>query len=216
MTQTESTPTSCTVGVLDYKKFSGQLLPLVERARTKGDSAAVDEIRAMLMGIDDGDLKLDALSQLDRIDVAVQSRRWHPSAAGFVLEAACVDDPAVIPDLMSTLNSASDFLYDWNEEKAEAIFQFFGFLSDRTLRWASPPDSWRAIVPPEALADPTDALSALSPRALRKMLIEAEDGNVFSEQEALDLSLWWEAIRKAVRVAAKTDCGFYICVEQPD
>lgn len=208
------TTANCTVGVLDYKRFAEQLVPLVNRAKGKGDEAAVEEIRAMLMGIDDADRRSDAINQLDRIAVAVQSRRWHPSAAGFVLEAACVDEPTQIPDLMGLLNSASDFLYDWNEDNAEVIYEFFGFLSDRTLRWASPPDAWRAIVPPEALEAPTEALSALTPRQLRKMLTEAEEGNAFSEEEAIELSLWWEAIRKAARVASRTEGGLYICVEQ--
>lgn len=211
MTLIDTTGT-CTVGVLDHKKFDGQLSPLVERARSKGDGAAVEEIRAMLMGIGDNDRRSDALSQLERIEVAVQSRRWHRSAAGFVLEAACVPEPEVVPDLMPVMNSASDFLYDWNEDHAEAVFQFLGYLSDCTLIWASPQDTWRAVVPPSELVGPAEALGALTPRALRKMLSEAEEGNVFSEEEALDLSTWWEALRKSVRVAARTDDGLYISV----
>lgn len=203
---------ACTVGVLDYKKFSDQLVPLVERARRKGDGAAVEEIRAMLMGINDANRRADALSQLERIEVAVQGRRWHRSAAGFVLEAACVPDPEVVPDLMPVMNSASDFLYDWNADHAEQIFDFLGFLSDRTLIWASPQDAWRAVVPPDELKASAEALGALSPRELRKMLSQAEDGDVFSEDEALDLSAWWEALRKAVRVAARTEDGLYISV----
>lgn len=211
MTLIDTTGT-CTVGVLDYKKYTEQLVPLVERARRKGDGAAVEEIRAMLMGMSDASRRAEALSQLERIEVAVQSRRWHRSAAGLVLEAACVPDPEVVPDLMPVMNSASDILYDWNDDFAEQIYEFLGFLSDRTLVWASPQDAWRAIVAPEELVVAAEAVSALSPRELRKLLSEAEEGDIFSEADALELSTWWEALRKAVRVASKTDDGLYISV----
>jgi len=204
------------VGVLDHEKFAGQLMPLVERAITSAEIDAVEEMRALVMGITDPQRRNVALSQVERIDVAVQSHRWHRSAAGHVLQATCVDDEARVQDLMPLLNSCSHFLYDWNEDHAEALYQFFACLSDRTLTWASPPNAWRAIVPPKELERPAEALDALTPRSLRKMLEGAEDGDVFSKDDARRIADWYEAMRKAVRIGTRTGGGFFICVEHRD
>ena len=203
---------TCTVGVLEHKKFTAQFLPLVERARTSADLAAVEELRALVMGVPDGPRRNDLLAQLDRIDVAVQSGRWHASAAGLVLQGVCVDQTATTRDLMQNLQAFTQLLYDWNTDHAETLLTFFGFLSDRTLPWCSPSDTWRAVLPPESLVAPAEALGALTPRQLRKLLIEAEDGDICSEPEARAMSEWWEAIRTAVRQGARTGEGFYICV----
>ncbi len=214
MTLTE-THATCIVGVLDHRKYSEQLLPMIERARRSTTSAtAVEELRAFIMGVGNGTRREDALTQLERIEVAVQSSRWHRSAAGHVLEAACVGDLEEIPDLMSMLESCSNFLYGWDQERAEVIYRFFGFLSDNTLLWASPGDTWRAAVAPESLRDVADAMGALSPRDLRKLLENAEEGDVFSADEAREFSDWWGAIRKAIRMAVRTEQGLYISVRE--
>lgn len=140
---------ACVIGVLDFKKYTDQFIPVVERARGPGRSIeALDDLRALIMGIAEGDRRTEALNQFERVEVAVQGNRWHRSAAGHILEATCVDDPERVRDLIPVLTSCSGYLYDWNEDYAEAIYTFFGFLSDRTLPWASPSDTWRAIVPP--------------------------------------------------------------------
>ena len=214
MTLLDSNAT-CTVGVLDHQKFTAQFLPLVERARDAHDLSAVEEMRALVMGVPDGPRRNDLLSQLDRIDVAVQSGRWHASAAGLVLQGICVDQPATVRDLMNNLHAFTQLLYDWNTDHAERLLTFFGFLSDRTLSWCSPSDAWRAVLPPESLIEPAAALGAMTPRQLRKLLIDAEDGDICSEPEARAMAEWWEAIRTSVREGARSGEGFYICVSHP-
>ncbi len=206
---------TCTVGVLDHKKFTTQFLPLVERARDSADLQAVDEMRALVMGVQDPNRRNDLMAQLDRIEVAVQSSRWHPSAAGLVLQGICVEEAASVQDLMSSLNAFSQLLYEWNTDHAEQVLTFFGFLSDRTLNWCSPADTWRAVIPPADLIAPAEALGALTPRQLRKLLIEAEDGDICSETEARAMSEWWETVRTAVRAGSRAGEGFYICVSHP-
>lgn len=202
----------CTVGVLEYTKFSDQLLPLVDRASNRADLTAVEELRALVMGITDAARRVEILAQLDRIDVAVQSGRWHPSAAGLVLQGVCVPEAVTVEDRMSSLTAFTEVLYDWNADHAEEIATFFGFLSDRTLPWCSPSDTWRAVLPPAELKAPAEALGALSPRQLRKMLIDAEDGDVCSEDEARAMGAWWEAIRTALRQGTRTGEGLFIAV----
>jgi hypothetical protein len=62
------------------------------------------------------------------------------------------------------------------------------------------------------LIEPAEALGALTPRQLRKLLIDAEDGDICSEAEARAMAEWWEAIRTTVRQGVRTEGGFYICV----
>lgn len=71
----------------------------------------------------------------------------------------------------------------------------------------------RGLAPSE-LATSFDAIDALSPRELRRILIEAEDGGVYAEEEALAIGNWWEALRKSVRIAARTDDGLYVAVTE--
>lgn len=206
---------TCRVGVLEHTRYSQQFEPLIRETRAKRSAEAVAKLRAFLMGVPDNDVREDALVQLERIDVAVQGSRWQSNAAGMILEASCVENLESVPDLSPLLDTCSNFLYEWNEEHADTIYTFFGFLADHTIRWASPSDTWRAVVPPDRLGEIAEAMGALTPREVRKMLESAEDGDVFSEDEAREFSAWWEAIRKAIRVAVRTESGFYICVEQP-
>ena len=204
----------CAVGVFDHAKYEEQFLPLIKEARGRGGASAIPKLRALLMGIGEGEVRDDALNQLDRVEVAVQGNRWQTNASGMILEAACVDAIESVPDLMPMLQTCSPFLYEWNEDHAETVMRFFGFLSDHTVRWASPPDTWRAIVGPEELTAVQEAMGALTPRELRKLLEAAEEGDVFSVDEAREFSHWWEAVRKVLRTASRLEQGFYICVEQ--
>lgn len=206
----------CTVGVLEYAKFSDQLLPLVDRSRNRHDLTAVEELRALVMGVPDAGRRADILSQLDRIDVAVQSSRWHSSAAGLVLQGVCVPEAVTVEDRMGSLSAFTEVLYDWDADHAEQILTFFGFLSDRTLPWCSPSDTWRAVLPPEELKAPAEALGALTPKQLRKLLVEAEDGDVCSEDEARAMGAWWEALRTAIRQSSRMGEGLFIAITQRD
>ncbi|MFT4703399.1 MAG: hypothetical protein ACI81R_001090 [Bradymonadia bacterium] len=210
---TIETDATCTVGVLEYQKFAEQFEPLIKQARTKRHQDAIIGLRAFLMGLGEGDRRDEAMVQLDRVDVAVQGNRWQSNAVGLILEASCVEQSEEVPDFMPLLDTCSSFFYEWNEEHAETIFTFFGFLSDHTLRWASQVDTWRAIVAPEMLPPVAEAMEGLSAREVRKMLIAAENGDVFSEDEAREFGRWWDAFRKAIRVATRLGEGLYVCVK---
>ncbi len=213
---TKNSVALCRVGVLEHKKYTEHFEPLIREVRAKRSADVIGRLRAFLMSIGDGDLREDALAQLERIEVAVSGNRWQSNAAGFVLEASCVDNAEEVADHAELLDTCSTFLYDWDGAHAETIFTFFGFLADHTVRWASPPDTWRAVVPPDVLTDIGEAMNALTPRDMRKMLEGAEGGDVFSEDEAREFSVWWEAVRKAIRIANRLEEGLYICVQQPD
>ena len=206
----------CLVGALDYRKYAQQFVPIVERARSGRSMDPVEELRALIMGVADNDQRTESLAQLERIEVAVQGGRWHRSAIGVLLEATCVEDRETVPDFLATFTSCSCYLYDWNEDFAEAIYAFFSELNDKTVPWASPTDTWRAIVPPDQLAATSEAFGALSARDLKKMLAEAEGGDVFSEDDAKEIAGWWEAVRKALRVSLRTERAFYFSIHKPE
>ena len=211
----EQTVGICTLGVLDYERFSGTLVPLVQRAqKSSGAAEAVEELRAFVANIKDRSRRDEAVSQVDRIDVAVQGSRWHRAAAGHVLEAACVEELTKIDDQTESFKLCLDYLYEWNEDAAETIAKFFAFLSDHTLPWASPSDTWRAAVPPEDLVAPAEVMSDLTPRALRKLLESAEDGIVFAEDEAETLAEWWGQLRKMVRLAHRQERGLLVAIKE--
>lgn len=201
------------VGVLDHEAYGTRLLPLVTQIRAGESKAdALAELRTFLTGLKDKTRREDSLSQLERIEVAVQSSRWHRSAAGQILELACVEEFVRVPDELERFRAGMDFIYLWDETHAEVIHRFLAFLGDHTLPWASPGDTWRAIVTPDQLAEVYDAFDALSPRALKKMLVNAEDGGVFSPEEATAVSDWYGELRRIVRLAHRQDSGFFIAV----
>lgn len=199
--------------MLHFERFDEKYRPLMERARTSDGLVAIQELRAVLTGLSDKDRRDDSLTQLERVDVAVQSGRWHRSAAGYILEYSCVEEATKLPDYLPMLSSIIEFVYLWNEEHAEHIYQFFSFLSDLTIHWASPQDTWRAVVSPDMLVAPAEAFDALTPRSFRKLLEEAENGDVFSPEEAAELAEWWGEFRKMFRLARRQDnMGLYVGV----
>ncbi len=202
----------CRLAVLQYERYNEHFVPIITRARKKGGAAAVEELRAFLTGIKDRDKRDEAMNQVDRIDSAVQGNRWHEAAAGMVMDASCTEDIKEFDDFSGSLDTWADFLYDWDPENAEAICNFFGFLSDYTVAWASPSDTWRAAVPPEQLTAAATAMGALTPRQLQKMLSSAEDGDVFSDEEAEDLANWWGEFRSTVRLARRQEEGLLVAI----
>ena len=202
------------MGVLDHARFAGQFLPIIERARggRAAGVAAVEELKAFVANVKDRAQREEAQSQLERIEVSVSSNRWHAAAAGNVLQAALCDELKEIPDMLHQLPTWLDFLYDWDETNAEAIQRFFSFLSDHTLDWASPVDTWRAAVGPDDLEEVATAMGALTPRQLAKMLASVEDGDVFSEQEAEEIADWWNEIRTLIRLARRQEAGVLFVV----
>ncbi|MCA9300536.1 MAG: hypothetical protein KDA28_15805, partial [Phycisphaerales bacterium] len=161
--------------MLDYDRFDRELAPLIEKARRGSTAAeAIAELRAFVSAIKERARREDALSQVERIDVAVQGNRWHRSAAGQILEASCVEECSRVEDHIGLfLDTCMPFLYDWDEDHAETICRFLAFLSDKTLSWASPANTWRATIEPEALNVPAEAMGALTPRDLKKLLVKA-------------------------------------------
>lgn len=210
MTDPETIATS-SFGVLDHATYAGSFLPVIERMRA-GDAPAVEELRAFIAAIEDGDLRDEAASQFERLEGAVGNGRWHRNAAGQILELCCVDSMVRLPDMLPTFQTAIEFLYGWNEEHAETIHRFFAFLGDRTVPWASPSDSWRALLPHEEIVAPGEAMADLTARDVKKLLTEAEGGDVFSPDEARDVSDWWGELRKVVRVANRLEHGLYVSV----
>lgn len=201
------------IGVLDFEAYDKRMLPLVEQIRGGRDKAdALNELRTFLTGLKDKTRREDSLSQLERVEVAVQSSRWHRSAAGQILEFACVEEMTRTSDELERFRAGMDFIYLWDENHGEIIHRFLAFLGDHTLPWASPGDTWRAVISPTQIAEVFEAFDALSPRALKKMLVNAEDGGVFSPEEAEAVSSWYGDVRRIVRLAHRQDAGFFIAV----
>lgn len=213
MTDIESTATS-TFGVLDHTTYASRFLPIVERLRG-GEGSAIDDLRTFVAAIDDGAQRDEAAAQLERLEGAVGNGRWHRNAAGQILEMCCVDQIVRLPDMLPTFQTAIEFLYAWNDENAETIHRFFAFLGDRTIPWASPSDAWRALLPASEIVEVGEAMADLTARDLKKLLVEAEDGDVFSPDEARDVSEWWGELRKVVRVANRLEHGLYVSVRHP-
>src|SRR5699024_9869434 len=94
----------------------------------------------------------NALTQFGRLEGATKNGRWQPAATGLMLEFACSEDEKVIEDLIPTMPLWIDILYDdWEEHHAIAVQEFFAYLPNHTIHWASTPDFWRAVVGPEKL-----------------------------------------------------------------
>lgn len=52
-----------------------------------------------------------------------------------------------------------------------------------------------------------DAISALTPREFKRIMVEADQGEVFSEAEAELLAEWWTQVRRVLRLAARLEQG---------
>lgn len=210
-----TSPATLTVGVLDFETFSGRFVPIVDRARKSSTArAAMADLRTFVANLRSREAREEAASHLERIDASVQSNRWHRSAAGQILEVSCVEELVRLPDHTATICACADMLYAWNPDHAELIYGFLVFLSDRTIPWASPADTWRAILPPDAIEGIANAMNALTPRDLRKLLEEADGGSIFSPEEAEQIAAWWGEYRRIVRLAQRQERGLYFSVRQ--
>lgn len=208
-------PVACRFGVLDYTVYKQTVLPLVERARKSSTSRiAMAELKTFLTGLKDKGRREESLTHFERLDAAVQGSRWHRGAAGAILEAGCVDETAKLPDLIAVFRSCSDMFYGWNADHGETLHRFWSFLGDHTIPWASPPDTWRGVLAPTELGPIADVANALTPRDLRKMLTDADRGEVFSPEDAEALSEWWSEMRRIVRLANRQEQGMMVCLKQ--
>ena len=214
MSNSESNIT-CRIAVLDHERYANSFEPLIDRAKSSITKAGpvLEELKLLIANVKERQTREDALNQFDRLESAVQSGKWHFAAAGQILELACTEDARVVPDLMGTLPTWIDILYtDWDENQARAVETFFSYLPDHTLEWASPAESWRAAIGPDALADVASATGALTPRQFSKYLSSAENGDIFDSEEAEKLAAWWNEIRSVIRQARRQDAGVLITV----
>lgn len=207
----------CLIGVLDHKRFSEIVEPAAIRilsGKDKKDESALEELRVFVANVKERERRDEASNQLDRIAQAVQSNRWHQAAAGKLIDYACCDELKPVPNLFGTVPLWIDILYDWDVENARAIHQFFGFLSEHTIIWASPQDRWRAAIGPDDLEDATAAMAALTERQFAKLLSDAENGDIFDAEEAKELGAWWSELRSAVRLARRMEAGILVIVQE--
>lgn len=205
-------PKTCCIGVLNHEIYANELVPVVEKARR---SATADEAMAMLRGLIarlPGAEQARPLEQYDKLVNAVQAGRWLRSPAGLLVECICVEEAAECPDLLDAFDAAAPLFFKWNEEHTHTLLSFFGSLSDHTLPWASSGDTWRAILPPDAIAEATAAMGELTRRDVHRMLADAEDGSIYSDDEAGTLADWWDNMRRILRLAHRQERGFYIAI----
>lgn len=213
-----STPESgilCRIAVLDYERYTKSFEPLIDKAR-KGLSRSgntLEELKLLIANVKERTTREEALNQFERLEGAVLGNKWHYAAAGLMLELACTEDAKVFPDLMPTMPTWIDILYnDWDESQARAIENFFAYLPDHTLEWASPAESWRVAIGPDDLADVASATGALTQRQFSKYLSSAEGGDIFDSEEAEKIGNWWNDMRTVIRQARRQDAGILITV----
>lgn len=204
------------MGVLDYQLFQQSLASLVERARKPaGTAETVGTLRALVAGIADKGARDLAATHLDRMESSLSNNRWNRAAAGQILELACVDEAVQLPDLAGQFEKVSPFLYTWNPDVAEHIYTFLHFLSDRTLPWATTVECWRAALPPTDVNLHAEAFGALTPRELGRIMTEAENGEVFGPAETEELTVWWTAVRRVVRLSERLERGVFVATRYP-
>lgn len=207
----------CLIGVLDFKRFHEVVEPAAMKilaSRDKNNEPALEELRVFVANVKERERRDEASSQLDRIAQAVQSNRWHQSAAGKLIDYACCEDLKPIPNFFESVPLWIDILYDWDVNNARAIHQFFNFLSEHTIIWASPQDRWRAAIGPDDLEDATAAMAALTERQFAKLLSDAENGDIFEAEEAKELGTWWNELRSTVRLARRMEAGLLVIAKE--
>lgn len=208
-------PVSCRFGVLDYTVYRDTVVPILERARKSSTSRmAMVDLKAYLTGLKDKTRREDALAQFDRLDAAVQGSRWHRGAAGSIIEASCIDDAVRLPEFTSVFRSSFEFIYSWNDQHGETIHRFWAWMSDYTLPWASPADTWRTIITPERVAPFAEAANALTPKEYKRLLTDADRGEAFSPEDAEALSDWWGEIRRIARLSLRLEQGMLVSLRQ--
>lgn len=204
------------MGVLDYQLFQQSMASLAERARKPAGAAeTVATLRALVAGIPDKAQRELAATHLDRMESSLSNSRWNRAAAGQILELACVDEAVQLADLAGHFEKASPFLYAWNPDVAEHIFTFLHFLSDRTIPWATTSECWRAALPPTDVTVHAEAFGALTPRELGRIMTEAENGEIFGPREVEELTEWWTAVRRVVRLAERLERGVFVGTRYP-
>lgn len=201
-------PLSFIMGVLDHRLFTGPLSQSAERARRPSSaSEAIATLKTVVAAVEDKARRQVAVDQLERIEVALASGRWNRLAAGHLLEAVAADEVTTLDDHTALFHQCSSFIYGWNEDFAEQIYTFFTYVSDRTVPWATSSEVWRAAVMPDEVLRIQDAISALTPREFKRIMVEADQGEVFSEAEAELLAEWWTQVRRVLRLAARLEQG---------
>lgn len=214
----DKTPATARLAVLDYKRYASTFLPNIEAAHAdpSGSKDAMEALKLLIANVKDRDQREDALTQFGRLDGATKNGRWQPAATGLMLEFACSSDEKVVEDLIPTMPLWIDILYDdWEEHHAIAVQEFFAYLPNHTIHWASTPDFWRAVVGPEKLEAVGTAMGALTPRQFQKKLTGAESGDVFDNEEAERISAWWGEVRSVVRAARREEAGILITIAEP-
>lgn len=204
------------MGVLDHQLFQQSMASLVERARKPaGTAETVGTLRSLVSNIADKGHRELASTHLDRMESSLSNNRWNRAAAGQILELACVDEAVQLPDLAGHFEKVSPFLYAWNPDVAEHIYTFLHFLSDRTIPWATTAECWRAALPPAEVTAHAESFGALTPRELGRIMTEAENGEIFGPKEIEELSEWWTAVRRVVRLAERLERGVFVATRYP-
>ena len=202
------------VAALNYDRFSNELEPLVRTAKKTKNRMTSSKLRVLIGKMKDRTRREEAVSQLERIETSLKSKRWHTGAAGQVLELTCTDGLISFYNLLPNFLECMDFLYLWNEENAAVITDFFSHISSWSLPWASPSDIWRAVIPTEQIRELAIAVDKMTPREMRKFLIALEDGLVYSKKEAEEISEWWGSVRKQVRLANRRKDGLLVTIRK--
>lgn len=211
----DTAPSLCRIAVLDYDRYASTFLPNIEKAHAAPSKSAeaVENLKVLIANVKDRTQREEAMAQFERLHGAISNNRWQYAAAGLMLEHACTEDAKVVDDLMPLLPLWIEVLFnDWVEGHAEAVQNFFSFLPDHTLHWASTPDAWRAAVGPQDIDAVATAMGALTPRQFAKHLTAAENGDIFDNEEAEIISEWWNELRSVIRAARRQEAGLLITI----
>jgi hypothetical protein len=60
-----------------------------------------------------------------------------------------------------------------------------------------------------------EAFGALTPRELGRIMTEAENGEVFGPAEIEELTVWWTAVRRVVRLSERLERGVFVATRYP-
>lgn len=210
-------PAICRIAVLDYDRYASGFLPNIEKAHkspSKSD-AQMEALKVLIANVKDRTQREDAMAQYERLFGAIQNNRWQYAATGLMLEFACTEEARIVDDLIPTLPLWIDILFDdWEESHAISVQEFFAFLPDHTIHWASTADAWRAVISPRELDDIATAMGALTSRQFAKRLASAEDGDIFDNEEAERIAEWWGEVRSVVRAARREEAGLLITITE--
>ncbi|TVR05143.1 MAG: hypothetical protein EA398_00400 [Deltaproteobacteria bacterium] len=203
----------CVFGALNHTALVEEFQPLHRKATRSGQSEeAAAALRALLVR-HGGTPPTSVQEQIDKLLNAVQSQRWLRAPAGVLIEHLYIDgDAREATDHFEDFDAAAEFFFRWDEERTARLLGFFSTLSEHTLPWASHGDTWRAALPHEAVRDASAAMNELTRRDVQRLLADAEGGGVFSEDEANAFADWWDHLRAVLRVAKRSELGFYLCI----